>query len=161
MNETNRRKFLEGTAGVAAGSRWAPAPSGRPPCSAQALAFKPEKGAKLRVLRWSRFVQGDIDAYMANVKKFTEKTGIEVRVDNEGWEDVRPKAAVAANTGAGPGHHPVDQRRRQPLPREAARRHRPVPPTWARSTAAGTRPAKPTCARRQAWIGVPLGAPAR
>ena len=62
----------------------------------------PEKGAKLRVLRWSRFVQGDIDTYMANVKKFTEKTGIEVRVDNEGWEDVRPKAAVAANTGAGP-----------------------------------------------------------
>ena len=39
---------------------------------------------------------------MANVKKFTEKTGIEVRVDNEGWEDVRPKAAVAANIGAGP-----------------------------------------------------------
>ena len=69
---------------------------------AQTLAFKPEKGAKLRVLRWSRFVQGDIDAYMVNVKKFTEKTGIEVRVDNEGWEDVRPKAAVAANTGAGP-----------------------------------------------------------
>ena len=54
------------------------------------------------MLRWSRFVQGDIDAYMANVKKFTEKTGVEVRVDNEGWEDVRPKAAVAANTGAGP-----------------------------------------------------------
>ena len=54
------------------------------------------------MLRWSRFVQGDIDAYMVNVKKFTEKTGIAVRVDNEGWEDVRPKAAVAANTGAGP-----------------------------------------------------------
>ena len=47
-------------------------------------------------------MQGDIDAYMVNVKKFTDKTGIEVRVDNEGWEDVRPKAAVAANTGAGP-----------------------------------------------------------
>jgi len=66
------------------------------------MSFKPEKGAKLRVLRWSRFVQGDIDAYMVNVKKFTDATGIEVRVDNEGWEDVRPKAAVAANTGAGP-----------------------------------------------------------
>ncbi len=39
---------------------------------------------------------------MANTKKFTEKTGIEVRVDNEGWEDVRPKAAVAANVGSGP-----------------------------------------------------------
>jgi multiple sugar transport system substrate-binding protein len=69
---------------------------------AQTAAFKPEKGATLRVLRWSRFVQGDIDAYMANVKSFTDKTGIAVRVDNEGWEDVRPKAAVAANTGAGP-----------------------------------------------------------
>jgi multiple sugar transport system substrate-binding protein len=54
------------------------------------------------VLRWKRFVQGDEDAYLANVKKFSDKYGIEVRVDHEGWEDVRPKAAVAANTGAGP-----------------------------------------------------------
>jgi multiple sugar transport system substrate-binding protein len=101
MTEVNRRKFLEGSAGVAAAvgtgaAVWAPA------VQAQTLTFKPEKDAKLRVLRWSRFVQGDIDAYMINVKKFTAKTGIEVRVDNEGWEDVRPKAAVAANTGAGP-----------------------------------------------------------
>ena len=57
---------------------------------------EPEKAAKLRVLRWKRFVQGDEDQYMANVKKFTETFGIEVRVDHEGWEDVRPKAAVAA-----------------------------------------------------------------
>ncbi|NDA71589.1 MAG: carbohydrate ABC transporter substrate-binding protein, partial [Betaproteobacteria bacterium] len=62
----------------------------------------PEKGAQLRVLRWKRFVQGDEDVYMANVKKFEEKTGIKVRVDHEGWEDVRPKAAVAANVGSGP-----------------------------------------------------------
>ena len=61
-----------------------------------------EKGAKLRVLRWKRFVAGDEDVYMANVKKFSEKFGIEVRVDHEGWEDVRPKAAVAANVGSGP-----------------------------------------------------------
>src|SRR6195952_4601305 len=97
MSPFNRRKFLEGTAGVAAAATL--------PTLAQAQAaspFKPEKDAKLRVLRWSRFVQGDIDAYMVNVKAFTAKTGIEVRVDNEGWEDVRPKAAVAANTGAGP-----------------------------------------------------------
>ena len=37
-----------------------------------------------------------------NTKKFTQTTGIEVRVDAEGWEDVRPKAAVAANVGSGP-----------------------------------------------------------
>ena len=107
MTEFNRRKFLESSVASAAtvatvttlgasAAVWSPA------VHAQALAYKPEKGAKLRVLRWSRFVQGDIDAYMLNVKRFTEKTGIEVRVDNEGWEDVRPKAAVAANTGAGP-----------------------------------------------------------
>jgi multiple sugar transport system substrate-binding protein len=103
MNNFNRRRFLESTAGAAAGSALGAGAIFAPAVHAQsAPAYKPEKGAKLRVLRWSRFVQGDIDAYMANVKKFTEKTGIEVRVDNEGWEDVRPKAAVAANTGAGP-----------------------------------------------------------
>ncbi|MGZ5217389.1 MAG: ABC transporter substrate-binding protein [Caldimonas sp.] len=100
----NRRRFLESSAGVAtvatlgAGSAlFSPQAFGQ-----STMQFKPEKGAKLRVLRWSRFVQGDIDAYMVNVKKFIDKTGVEVRVDNEGWEDVRPKAAVAANTGAGP-----------------------------------------------------------
>ena len=102
--QINRRRFLESSAGVATvatigtGSAiFSPLAFGQ-----STMAFKPEKGAKLRVLRWSRFVQGDIDAYMVNVKKFIDKTGIEVRVDNEGWEDVRPKAAVAANTGAGP-----------------------------------------------------------
>jgi multiple sugar transport system substrate-binding protein len=103
MKPFNRRKFLEGSAGVAAAATFGPAAAvWAPAVHAQTLTLKPEKGAKLRVLRWSRFVQGDIDAYMANVKKFSDKTGIEVRVDNEGWEDVRPKAAVAANTGAGP-----------------------------------------------------------
>ena len=103
MKTIDRRQFLEGSAGVAAATTLGVgAAVFAPAVHAQALAFKPEKDAKLRVLRWSRFVQGDIDQYMLNVKKFTEKTGVEVRVDNEGWEDVRPKAAVAANTGAGP-----------------------------------------------------------
>jgi multiple sugar transport system substrate-binding protein len=103
MTEFNRRKFLEGSAGVAAAATvGAGATVFAPAVHAQTLNLKPEKDAKLRVLRWSRFVQGDIDAYMVNVKRFIDKTGIEVRIDNEGWEDVRPKAAVAANTGAGP-----------------------------------------------------------
>jgi multiple sugar transport system substrate-binding protein len=103
MSDFNRRKFLEGSASVAAAATLGTgATVFAPAVHAQSLQFKPEKGAKLRVLRWSRFVQGDIDQYMKNVAAFTAKTGIEVRVDNEGWEDVRPKAAVAANTGAGP-----------------------------------------------------------
>jgi len=96
---TNRRKFLKkasaGAAAVSLPLLW--------PALAQAQwNNQPEKGAKLRVLRWKRFVQGDEDAYIANVKKFSAKYGIDVRLDHEGWEDVRPKAAVAANTGAGP-----------------------------------------------------------
>ena len=99
MSEFKRREFLKTTAGVAAGA----ATLGFPAIvRSQTWTNQPEKGAQLRVLRWSRFVQGDIDQYMVNVKKFSDKYGIPVRVDNEGWEDVRPKAAVAANTGAGP-----------------------------------------------------------
>ncbi len=103
MDNFNRRRFLESTAGATAGAALTAGAIWAPAVHAQAApAYKPEKGARLRVLRWSRFVQGDIDQYMKNVSAFTAKTGVEVRVDNEGWEDVRPKAAVAANTGAGP-----------------------------------------------------------
>src|SRR5512138_150686 len=100
MSRMKRRKFLQSTGALAAAGASGPLVWVRD-AHAQ-WNNTPEKGARLRVLRWSRFVQGDIDQYMANVKKFSEKYGIEVRVDNESWEDVRPKAAVAANTGAGP-----------------------------------------------------------
>src|SRR6266446_4705670 len=94
-----RRDLLKAGAGVAAAATFPMI--GIKDAHAQ-WSSQPEKGAKLRVLRWSRFVQGDIDQYMKNVQAFTAKYGIEVRVDSESWEDVRPKAAVAANTGAGP-----------------------------------------------------------
>jgi multiple sugar transport system substrate-binding protein len=66
------------------------------------LKYAPEKGAELRVLRWKRFVQGEEDQWLANTRKFTEATGVPVRVDSENFEDIRPKAAVAANVGSGP-----------------------------------------------------------
>jgi multiple sugar transport system substrate-binding protein len=100
MSRFKRREFLKVSAGVAAGAAAGPFIWVKD-ANAQ-WSNTPEKGAKLRVLRWKRFVQGDEDQYLANVKKFSEKYGVEVRVDAEGWEDVRPKAAVAANTGAGP-----------------------------------------------------------
>ena len=37
-----------------------------------------------------------------NTEKFIKETGIPVRVDFVGWEDLRPQTAVSANTGAGP-----------------------------------------------------------
>ena len=71
MVQNTRRNLLK--AGTALGATGL---VGIPAAHAQTWNNQPEKGASLRVLRWSRFVQGDIDTYMANVKKFTEKYGI-------------------------------------------------------------------------------------
>jgi multiple sugar transport system substrate-binding protein len=69
---------------------------------AQASPWKPEKGAKLQLLRWKRFVQAEEDGFMALVAAFTKATGVPVTVLNESLDDVQPKASVAANTGQGP-----------------------------------------------------------
>src|SRR6187402_2386326 len=102
MSKMDRRDFMKISAGLAAGA------AGGVPMLAQAqgagpaMTWKPEKGANLRVVLCERCVEGDEDVWMQNTKKFSAQTGVEVRVDNESWEDVRPKAAVAANVGSGP-----------------------------------------------------------
>jgi multiple sugar transport system substrate-binding protein len=98
----SRRDLL---AGIAAGAAVTPfiSPFGGGQAFAQAEpVYKPEEGASLRVLRWSPFVKGEEDAWLANTQKFTESTGVQVKIDKESWEDIRPKSAVAANVGAGP-----------------------------------------------------------
>lgn len=61
-----------------------------------------ESGATLRVLRPTKFVDADETIFRENTAKFTAQTGVQVRADFAGWEDLRPQTAVAANTGAGP-----------------------------------------------------------
>jgi multiple sugar transport system substrate-binding protein len=61
-----------------------------------------EDGATLRILRPSKFVDGDEIYFQKNTEAFTAATGVPVRIDIEGWEDLRPKTAVAANVGQGP-----------------------------------------------------------
>src|SRR5918995_6302946 len=99
--KSSRRDVIKTTAGLAAGAML-PALHGGRKAFAQDLTYKPEDGASLRVLRWSPFVKGDEEQWLANTKKFTETMGVDVRVDKESWEDIRPKAAVAANVGSGP-----------------------------------------------------------
>ncbi|HVJ51306.1 MAG TPA: extracellular solute-binding protein [Aliidongia sp.] len=72
------------------------------PAHAQSLDLKPEAGAKLKVLRWKRFVATDETVWLENTKKYSAQSGIDVHVDSENWEDVRPKAATAAQVGSGP-----------------------------------------------------------
>src|SRR4029077_8266035 len=97
MTDNTRRQVLKalGAAAVAASV---------PPVGAQQtqLAFTPEPGAKLKLMRWRRFIQADEDLWNANTKKFTQATGVEVLISNEGFDDVRPKLALAANVGTGP-----------------------------------------------------------
>ena len=98
----DRRTLLKGTAAMAAAGALI-GPFGARRAAAQATAptgaamFTPEEGASLRLLRWVPFVKGEEEAWNANTKAFTDATGVEVRIDQESWEDVRPKAAVAAN----------------------------------------------------------------
>src|SRR5688572_11814693 len=96
-----RRDVIKTTAGLAAGAML-PALHGGRKAFARDLTDEPEDGASLRVLRWSPFVKGDEGQWLANTRKFTETMGVDVRVDKESWEDIRPKAAVAANVGSGP-----------------------------------------------------------
>jgi multiple sugar transport system substrate-binding protein len=73
-----------------------------PTANVKPLDYKLEKGAELRILRPAKFIDPDEVYWRANTKKYTEATGIPVRVDFISWEDIRPQTAVVANTGAGP-----------------------------------------------------------
>lgn len=64
--------------------------------------LKIESGASLRMLRPVRFIKADEDVFRANAAKFTEKTGVQVKVDLVGWEDINQQTAVTSNSGAGP-----------------------------------------------------------
>jgi hypothetical protein len=70
---------------------------------AQTSPWKPEPGAQLSMLRWKYFVQTEDDAFVALMNAFTKATGVKVDITRESYEDVQPKASVAANTNAGPG----------------------------------------------------------
>jgi multiple sugar transport system substrate-binding protein len=105
----DRREFLKATGAVVgtglagaslAGLAVDPAAAGAPAVSPPAIT--PEKGATLRVLRWSGFVKSDEEVWNANSKKWEQQTGNKVLLEYLSWEDVRPKSAMAASVGAGP-----------------------------------------------------------
>jgi len=72
-----------------------------PTANVKTPEYKIEKGASLHVLRPAKFVDPDEVFWKSNTKKFTDTTGIDVKVDFVSWEDLRPQLAVIANTGAG------------------------------------------------------------
>ena len=101
MTITRRALVTSGTALAAAGALTGPALLEWAKAWAQAAPWKPEKGAQLSMLRWKYFVQSEDDAFVALIDAFTKATGVKVNISRESYEDVQPKASVAANTGAG------------------------------------------------------------
>jgi multiple sugar transport system substrate-binding protein len=105
-SEITRRDAL--ALGVSAAALAATGASAQPTASAIKAADVPapqlpiEKGASLRMLRPVRFVQPDEEVFRANAARFTEKTGVPVKVDFVGWEDINQQTAVTSNSGAGP-----------------------------------------------------------
>src|SRR2546429_5051239 len=99
---TRRALVKGGTALGAAGALTGPALLDWAKAWAQSAPWKPEKGAKLSMLRWKYFVQSEDDAFVKLIEAFTQATGVKVDISRESYEDVQPKASVAANTGAGP-----------------------------------------------------------
>ena len=103
MTMIDRRSVLQGGTALAAASML----SGEALLDyarawAQASPWKPEKGAKLTIMRWKRFVPAEDEAFMAMVEAFKKANGVEVNVFSESFEDLQPKASVSANTGQGP-----------------------------------------------------------
>jgi multiple sugar transport system substrate-binding protein len=99
---TRRTLVGSGTAFAAAGALTGPALLDWAKVWAQAAPWKPEKGAALSLLRWKYFVQSEDDQFVKLIDAFTQATGVKVTISRESYEDVQPKASVAANTGAGP-----------------------------------------------------------
>jgi multiple sugar transport system substrate-binding protein len=102
MNRLTRRESLKLGASALAGAAVGMTTGGTTRAQDATLDLKPEAGASLRVLRPAKFVAGDEKLWLANTEKYTSQTGIAVKVESQGWEDLRPKAAVAANVGKGP-----------------------------------------------------------
>src|SRR5688572_1990496 len=102
MTNFDRRTLIKGGTAFAAASmlsgeallNWASA-------WAQAAPWKPEKGAKINLMRWRRFVQAEDEAFVKMINAFKTATGVDVVVTNESFEDIQPKASVTANTGQG------------------------------------------------------------
>jgi multiple sugar transport system substrate-binding protein len=102
MRDFTRRALLQGGTALAAGAALTgPALLDFARAWAADSPWKAEPGAKLTLMRWKRFVPAEDEAFNAIVAAFSKATGTEMNVFSESFEDVQPKASVAANTGSG------------------------------------------------------------
>ena len=100
---TDRRSLLKGGATLLAAAATMSSEEllGYAKAWAQSSQWKPEAGAKINLLRWKRFVEAEDVAFMKIVDAFQKANNVTINVSNESYDDIQPKASVAANTGQG------------------------------------------------------------
>jgi len=102
MTNLTRRSLFKGAAGLGGAAmltgsgltEWAKA-------WAQESPFRPEKDAKISLLRWKRFIEAEDAQFMKLVAAFEQASGAKITITNESFDDIQPKASVVANTGHG------------------------------------------------------------
>src|SRR3981081_1794785 len=156
MKDFTRRTLLQGgTALATAGVLTGPALFDFAKAWAQASPWKAETGAKLTVMRWKRLVPAEDEAFNAMVASFKAATGTEMNVFSESFEDVQPKASVAANTGSGLdlawGLHTL----RQLFPTKVLKMN-DVADYLGKKYGGWTDAAAKTCKQGNDWLGIPV-----
>jgi multiple sugar transport system substrate-binding protein len=101
MTIGRRRMLLNGGALVGAALA-GPSLAGWARAWAAEQPFIPEKGARLRLLRWHSFVKAENDTFMRLVAAFTEATGVSIEVSSASNLEVALKCAWASQMGSGP-----------------------------------------------------------
>jgi multiple sugar transport system substrate-binding protein len=156
MTELTRRTLIQGgTALAATGALTGPALFDFAQAWAQSAPWKAEKGAKLTVMRWKRFVPAEDAAFNEMVKAFEAATGTKMNVFSESFEDVQPKASVAANTGSGLdlawGLHTLPQL----FPTKVLKMN-DVADYLGKKYGGWTAAAAATCKKGNDWLGIPV-----
>src|SRR5258705_3291369 len=104
---------------------------------------------------WKRFVPAEDDAFNAMVAAFKTATGTEMNVFSESFEDVQPKASVAANTGSGLdmawGLHTLPQL----FPTKVLKMN-DVADYLGKKYGGWTDAAARTCKQGNDWLGIPV-----
>ncbi|QQO21359.1 ABC transporter substrate-binding protein [Bradyrhizobium diazoefficiens] len=156
MQDFTRRALLQGgTALTAAGVLTGPALLEFAKAWAQTAQWKPEAGAKITLMRWKRFVPEEDEAFNAIVAAFKSATGTDMNVFSESFEDVQPKASVAANTGSGLdmvwGLHTLPQL----FPTKVVKMN-DVADYLGKKYGGWTDAAAKTCMKDGNWLGIPV-----
>jgi len=156
MTDFTRRTLIKGgTALASAGALTSPALLDWAKAWAQASPWKPEPGSKLTVMRWKRFVEAEDQAFNAMVAAFKQATGTDMNVFSESFEDIQPKASVAANTGSGPdlvwGLHTLPQ-----LFPEKVILMNDVADYLGKKYGGWTSAAEVTVKQKNDWLGIPV-----